>query len=197
MRYKNEIGNKYGKLTVLEFAGHYIYPHSRHALWECLCDCGRKSIVSGSQLRAGNTKTCGCSHHLQIGERNPFYGKTHSKETKYKMSILAMGKYMGEKSGMWKGGITPEKRRFYCSWNYSNWRKQIFERDNYTCQICGSNKGGTLQAHHILPRQTFPKLSLNISNGITVCKNCHKQLKGKEMLYAQTLMKKNIKSESI
>lgn len=30
--------------------------------WVCRCDCGQKTIVSGRNLRFGNTKSCGCLH---------------------------------------------------------------------------------------------------------------------------------------
>lgn len=52
--YKNEIGNKYGKLTVIE----KIYDNGLK--WKCLCDCGNEIIVSGNSLRMGNTSSCGC-----------------------------------------------------------------------------------------------------------------------------------------
>jgi hypothetical protein len=31
-----------------------------HPLWECSCACGTTTIVSGSNLRGGHTKSCGC-----------------------------------------------------------------------------------------------------------------------------------------
>lgn len=31
-----------------------------HAQWRCRCDCGNESIVIGSDLRKGRTKSCGC-----------------------------------------------------------------------------------------------------------------------------------------
>lgn len=58
---------------------------------------------------------------------------------------------------------------------YQNWKLSVFKRDNYTCQICG-RKGGVLNAHHIKPYKTFPKLRTEISNGITLCERCHKNL---------------------
>lgn len=54
---KNEIGNKYGRLTVLSYNGSN---NDKKAIWECRCDCGNKIIVSGKNLRAGNTVSCGC-----------------------------------------------------------------------------------------------------------------------------------------
>lgn len=51
----NEIGNKYGKLTVLEFVG----KERRNLRWKCRCDCGNESVVFGNNLRNGSTKSCG------------------------------------------------------------------------------------------------------------------------------------------
>lgn len=41
-----------------------------------------------------------CSLDLQIGEGNPFYGKTHSKETKKQISKSRKGKGVGENNSM-------------------------------------------------------------------------------------------------
>ena len=51
-------GQKYGKFTVIErikIEGKY------HAFWKCECECGNQSIVCGSKLRTGKSKSCGCS----------------------------------------------------------------------------------------------------------------------------------------
>lgn len=55
--FKNEIGNKYGKLTVIERAENDV---RGMAHWVCECECGSKTIVSGGNLRSGITKSCGC-----------------------------------------------------------------------------------------------------------------------------------------
>lgn len=53
-----------------------------------------------------------------------------------------------------------------------SWSQAVRKRDNYTCQICGSKKD--VEAHHILHKNKYPQLSLNINNGITLCrKRCH------------------------
>lgn len=54
---KDEIGNKHGTLTVIGFS----HTTQRGAYWKCLCDCGNTTIISGSFLRSGHTKSCGCS----------------------------------------------------------------------------------------------------------------------------------------
>lgn len=51
-------GQKFGKLTVIKFAGH----KEKNLLeWVCVCDCGRNIIVVGRDLKTGNTRSCGCT----------------------------------------------------------------------------------------------------------------------------------------
>ena len=57
---------------------------------------------------------------------------------------------------------------------YYEWRKQVYERDNYTCQECGE-RGGKLNAHHIKSWRKHADLRFTISNGITLCEKCHKK----------------------
>jgi hypothetical protein len=58
---------------------------------------------------------------------------------------------------------------------YKWWRTAVFERDKFTCQKCGA-VGGELNAHHIKPYAKYKELRYELSNGITLCKNCHKLL---------------------
>lgn len=58
-RLVDETGHRHGRLEVLERAG---TASNGHALWACRCDCGRLSVVSGSDLRAGKSRSCGCLH---------------------------------------------------------------------------------------------------------------------------------------
>lgn len=73
---KNEIGNTYGKLTVIERAAR---PENRPAgaYWLCQCECGNQKVVRGADLRNGGTRSCGClygQHSIkqEVGNR---YGR--------------------------------------------------------------------------------------------------------------------------
>lgn len=55
----NEIGNVYGRLTVIEEAGR---DKDGRVLWKCICECGNEKIALGKSLRAGLVKSCGCLH---------------------------------------------------------------------------------------------------------------------------------------
>jgi hypothetical protein len=80
----------------------------------------------------------------------------------------------GNKSNLWKGGLTEKNKLFRMSADYKIWRNAIFQRDDYTCQVC-LKRGGELIVHHILPFSKFPELRVAINNGITLCHNCHKK----------------------
>lgn len=67
----------------------------------------------------------------------------------------------------------------HCS-EYAEWRKKVFERDEYTCQVCGK-VGGKLNAHHIREYARYPYLRYEVSNGITLCEKCHKKVHRKEI----------------
>lgn len=54
------------------------------------------------------------------------------------------------------------------------WASQVFERDNYTCQITGK-RGCQLSAHHILSKIKNPESRYLVSNGITLSRDVHKK----------------------
>ena len=63
---KNELGKRYGMLTVIELQQRGGGPHSR---WICRCDCGTETVATGKNLRCGISRSCGC------GPRGPGSGK--------------------------------------------------------------------------------------------------------------------------
>ena len=65
-----------------------------------------------------------------------------------------------------------EQERLRRSEKYNDWRKQVFERDNFTCQLCGLSNT-YIEAHHIKSFSKHPRLRFDIKNGVTVCLDCH------------------------
>ena len=49
-------GERFGRLTILERVANL----GRFAAWRCVCDCGKETIVRGTDLRMGKTRSCGC-----------------------------------------------------------------------------------------------------------------------------------------
>lgn len=102
------------------------------------------------------------------GRKSPLKGKrkaTHPDEIKTGCS--------GENHWNWKGGISSENLRLRQSSEYKAWRDEVFKRDDWTCQICGI-RGGYLEADHIKKFSDYPGMRLDVDNGRTLCKNCHK-----------------------
>lgn len=146
----------------------------------------------------------------KIGEGNR--GKCLSEKTKKKMSE----RQKGDKSHFWKGGITPLSKAIRGLFEYNQWRSDVFQRDNWTCQTCGE-KGCYLEAHHSVKSfsellqeflQTYDQFSpfedqhtllrlamkyepfWEVDNGVTLCVKCHNLTKrGKknvDSLYRKT-----------
>jgi len=100
----------------------------------------------------------------------------------------------------WKGGITPIHIKIRASLRYAEWRQSIFIRDYFTCQKCGDDTGGNLEAHHHEKsfsefleevRHNLPLIPLfdaammydpmwKTNVGVTVCEKCHDDLRGKK-----------------
>jgi len=51
-------------------------------------------------------------------------------------------------------------------------QKEVFERDNYTCQMC-DERGGKLQVDHIQSWAEYVELRFDMKNLRTLCMDCH------------------------
>lgn len=75
-------GQKFGRLTVLEKD---IIKKSKAGdiYWLCQCECGNIVSINGSNLRSGNTKSCGCLKKERVSEINTkdLKGKVFGKLT--------------------------------------------------------------------------------------------------------------------
>ena len=69
----DEIGNKYGLLTVLE----KTKDKNNRTAWLCQCECGNTKIVRGSDLRKGRITTCG--YNCQLKQNGHFRDLTNQK----------------------------------------------------------------------------------------------------------------------
>jgi 5-methylcytosine-specific restriction endonuclease McrA len=74
-------------------------------------------------------------------------------------------------------GTSSERQIAYRSKEYKLWRNSVFARDDYTCQSC-KKKGGALHAHHIKTWKDHAELRYDVSNGQTLCVDCHSKHHG-------------------
>lgn len=67
-------GMVFGNLTALYRVQDHCFPSGqRQVQYLCQCDCGNQVIVLGSNLRSGNTKSCGCVA-LKSRTKHSLYG---------------------------------------------------------------------------------------------------------------------------
>ena len=66
---------------------------------------------------------------------------------------------------------------------YKDWRKKVFNRDRYKCQMPGCGSKGKINAHHIRRWADSANLRFDTRNGITLCWNCHRKVTGDELRY--------------
>lgn len=135
----------------------------------------------------------------RMRENNPFKGKKLTEEHRKNLSLGQKGRkawnkgiiyyqIKGEKHPFWKGGITKLEELIRKSVKYSEWRSNIYKRDNFKCINCKSNSN-KIQGHHII---AFSKILIknniktleeainckelwDLNNGITLCKDCHRK----------------------
>lgn len=62
----NIAGKTFGRI----FVERYAESRNGYAHWLCICACGNQKIISGSNLRQGHIKSCGCLARQSIAKRN-------------------------------------------------------------------------------------------------------------------------------
>ena len=152
------------------------------------CNIARRTVKEGNSLKWKNDDFRNNQIEKRKNKPSGALGKTWKVD-----KIIKRPNNSGENNHFWKGGKTKLSLQIRNSAEYSFWRKQIFERDNYTCQICGrKNKKGDkviIEADHIYPfskiLDDFDITSIeeaisceelwDIENGRTLCRDCHKK----------------------
>lgn len=166
------------------------------------CEICKKEIPRITRANAGNRirptqyiKSRFCSNICRgisqkkekIGKNNPNYrgGKSNCKDCGKELAQRYSWRHnsrcrdcykknnMGYNSPNWRGGKSSESVLLRSSIKNKQWRNSVFERDDFTCQICGDSGGGNLNAHHVKEWAKYPELRFNLDNGITLCKDCH------------------------
>lgn len=56
-RIEDLTGRRFGRLIVIKF---HERIKNRGTFWLCMCDCGNEKIIRATNLKSGDTKSCGC-----------------------------------------------------------------------------------------------------------------------------------------
>jgi len=139
-------------------------------------------------------------------------GKKLSDEQKKQMSLFLKGKHLsirtefkkgqmnGSNNPAWRGGVTKLKTLLCKTAEFRNWKLNICDRDNYTCQMPNCDKSEKLlDAHHViqyaiivnknniktLEQALSCKELWDINNGIILCKKCHRVTYNQEEKFVQ------------
>lgn len=130
---------------------HMVFYMKESAFFFFCTVCDKKVLTQPTQMKYRNRKTCsikcrGVFRHQEALKRRKEYSK-------HQLDRLAR--------------YSPEAEE---------WRKSVFARDDYTCQVCGV-RGTYIEADHIKPFAYFPELRYELTNGRTLCRTCHNKTK--------------------
>lgn len=170
--YKDKVNGKNPWQMTVYFLSDSVCPVCGDRFFYCSGNVG--SFCSESCSTTQRNYTIGISKETakKISISNTGKKKNISYETQERLSKLRSKRFTGSGNPSWKGGITSENGKIWNSREYKNWRKSVFERDNYTCALCGSY-GRKLEAHHILKFSVYRDKIFDITNGVTLCTMCH------------------------
>ena len=182
----NLIGQRFGRLIVV---GEYGANAKGYAEWLCKCDCGNKCVITSINLTSGHTKSCGCLHREIVSKQskerwsNEEYRKEHKQKLQEQNNILKekwkteefREKHCGINHHNYNPNLTDEDRKDRRKEEgYNSWCRQVKEQARFTCDCCGKI-GGSLCSHHLEGYNNNKELRTELSNGVCLCEQCHKE----------------------
>jgi hypothetical protein len=142
----DESGKKYGRLTVIK---RVVYKEKKAYKWECLCECGKKTLVSGTNLRTAVTQSCGCLLKEAITKHGLYRTKAYVNVNNHlrREKIRSVGR--AESAQISRTAMESSKE----------------------CVYCGSQEN--LSLDHFIPLSRGG--SHNLDNLVVACLHCNKK----------------------
>ena len=174
-----------------------LHPKSRAKI-ECSCEiCGKIREVSFNQYRdichdcsnkqptkeETKLKISESNKGKRIGNKNPMWKggkpkcKVCGKTLKTWRGTLCKECFLkreqsGENNSNWKDYPLKDEIRKLRKSKYNRiWVKEVKEKYNYTCDVCGSKEN--LHSHHLYNWADYPDYRFELDNGVCLCKKCH------------------------
>jgi hypothetical protein len=144
--------------------------------------------MAGVKGRKFSQETRQILREQKLGEKNPFYGKTHTPEVREKIRQAHLGRVQGiewtkkramkgEKNPAWKGGISKSP---YCSKFNEEFKRRVRDFWENKCFVCGKTKGERgqnreLSVHHVYGDK-FVCCNDKKPIFVIMCSECHTKL---------------------
>ena len=170
-KFKNRVGERYGRLLVTSHAGKDA--RNKH-LWLCKCDCGNEKVVVSDNLSSGKSKSCGCLLREFLKRKGNQYGLYEDRQEAMLKVQYSHLKRRHTKNNM--VGVVIDYEKFkklskskckYCGTEYS---KVIEDRLN-------ESKSQKRLSEEILKINGIDRLDSNIGytneNSVACCKTCN------------------------
>lgn len=109
---------------------------------------------------------------------NPFFYRKNRIKTSFYSSAKSAHSAQNFYSITKKRGVLFGLTQKQYASKLNGWSKKIKNKHNNLCQICFKQ---SYASHHLLYAGLYPKLSLNLNNGIALCHLCHQQTHGKKL----------------
>lgn len=150
-------------------------------------DCTRRNLERSAKLselglahwNSGRIRSEETRARIGAAGRGRQYGPEYKEKMRQIAKVKGYGKWMkgrkGPLSTNWQGGRTDANKIARTSVEFIEWRRRVFERDDYRCQGCGE-RGGKLHAHHDMPFSIFIEQRFEVLNGVTLCEDCHEKI---------------------
>ncbi len=163
-------GKQHSKLTKQRMSQVRIGKHHTKETKERISLSGKGKVITEEQ---------------RIKQSITMKGRTTTEETKRRMSRSHKGTFSGDKNPSWSGGTSFLP---YCHKFNNNLKEKIRERDNRTCQLCGTKENGRrLTVHHVhyVKSDCEPDL-------ITLCIRCNAKVNFDRDYYEELFVNKLI-----
>ena len=124
----------------------------------------RKELARWNSIRNINSKK----------SRDKLIKFMQTKEYRDKQRMI----HLGDKNGMYNPNLTDEEREIMYKDKrgdeYDYWRRKVYERDLFTCQVTGEKSKGNIVAHHLDGYNWCIEKRFDIDNGITLKEDIHR-----------------------
>lgn len=81
-KHQQNVGKKFGKLTVLDVVDSPDHVKDNRFYYKCLCDCGNTTVVRATDLKSGKVTSCNCAKSdYQAANREKLVGRTFGRLT--------------------------------------------------------------------------------------------------------------------